>query len=138
MAAANLGTLGTAPLLLREGLLFPYVGGLAFVAHVRKTQPWKAVDAVYKKPPLSTEHILHPASYDRYERPDTITATPPAALPGWTIAYQNVSGELGLGIFLRQHGVPSTTSAAGAQGPGKAELAGSGWGGGGLAGVVAA
>jgi hypothetical protein len=135
MAALNLGSLGNAPLILREGLMFPYLGGLEFVAHVRKTQPWKGVDAVFKKPPLSTEHIMHPAVYDAYERPDVISpaGAPPAALAGWKQSYQNVTGELGLGLFLRQHGVPSSAGGGGIgstpSAPGKAELAATGWGG---------
>jgi hypothetical protein len=133
MAALNLGSMASAPLILREGLLFPYLGGLEFIAHVRKTQPWKAVDAIFKKPPLSTEHILHPAVYDAYQRPDVITpaAAPPAALAGWKLAYQNVTGELGVDLFLRQHGVPSSAgqTGLGARSPGKAELASTGWGG---------
>src|SRR5688572_16240749 len=128
MARTSMGSMATAPLILREGLIFPYLGGLEFIAHVRKTKPWKAVDAVYKKPPLSTEHILHPAIYDAYERPDVVTANTPAALAGWKLTYQNVSGELGLSLFLRQHKVPSGADSK-LPGPGKTELAAAGWGG---------
>ncbi len=67
-------TLGAAslahvPLAIREALVFPYSYGLRFVAEVRKTRPWKAVDEMYRRPPLSSEHILHPSTYARYERP---------------------------------------------------------------------
>jgi hypothetical protein len=130
MARSSMGSMATAPLILREGLIFPYLGGLEFIAHHRKTKPWKGIDAIYKKPPLSTEHILHPAIYDAYEKPDVITANTPAALAGWKLTYQNVSGELGLSLFLRQHKVPSAADAkVTGPGPGKAELATAGWGG---------
>jgi len=125
LAAANMGGLAQAPLVLREGLVFPYTGGLEFVAHLRKTQPWSAVDAAFRKPPLATEQIMHPAKYDAYERPDQVTASTPAALRGWKLAYQNVSGELGVLMFLRQHGVASQP----ADGSGRADLAAAGWGG---------
>lgn len=124
MTADNSATGGSpalakAPLILREGLIFPYTQGLKFVAHVRQRHPWSRVDAIYKKPPLATEHILHPTKYETYERPDVVKAKTPAALAGYASIYDNVSGELGLAVFLRQHGILQS----------KAEIAAEGWGG---------
>ncbi|MBT8492876.1 MAG: hypothetical protein KJO07_07425 [Deltaproteobacteria bacterium] len=118
-SATGLGSMDKAPLFLREGLVFPYLAGLKFVAHFRKKHPWKRVDRIYSKPPLSTEHILHPASYESYERPDQIKARTLTALPGLAIVHHDVSGELGTRIWLMTHGVPR----------GRAELAAAGWGG---------
>jgi hypothetical protein len=92
-----------APLVLRETMLFPYMNGLGFVAHFRKHHPWSEVDRIYKKPPLSTEHILHPETYVDYERPDEVTVGAIRSLAGYTEVYDNVSGEFGLSILLRQH-----------------------------------
>lgn len=117
--SAQMGSLGNVPLALREGLVFPYLGGVKFVAHVRKHKPWKAVDAIYRKPPLSTEHILHPEKYDRYEAPIAVTATTPAVLSGYDVVYDNVTGEKGFELFLRQHGVDDA----------RARVAAAGWGG---------
>jgi hypothetical protein len=108
-----------APLFLRMGLTFPYIDGLRFVVHFRKHHPWRRIDKIYRKPPLSTEHIFHPETYDRYERPDEITARPLRALGGYRIVHTNTWGELGLRVFLRQHGVAEAT----------AEVAAAGWGG---------
>ena len=91
------------PLVLREGMIFPYMAGLGFVAHFRQHHPWKRVDAMYKKPPLSTEHILHPEKYLRYERPDTVTIGKVAALSEHQLIHENVNGEFGLSLILRQH-----------------------------------
>jgi hypothetical protein len=76
------GTAGMlhVPLAMREGLVFPYVGGLEFIAHVRKDHPWSSIDAIYSKPPLSTEHILHPEKYESYEQPIAVIARRPALL----------------------------------------------------------
>jgi len=52
-------------------------------------------------------------------RPDEITAGPLAALADYKQIYTNVSGELGQGTFLRQHGVARKD----------AEAAAAGWGG---------
>ena len=118
MKAAS-GQLDKTPLVLREQLLFPYARGLAFVAHFLKHHSWKRIDEIYAKPPLSTEHILHPGKYETYELPDAITAAPLPSLSGYKTAYDNVMGEFGLVILLRQHGVVDE----------RAQLAAMGWGG---------
>ncbi len=108
------------PLVIREGLLFPYTAGLDFVAHFRKHHPWSTIDAVYKKPPLSTEQIIHPDKYTSYEQPHRVTAAvPKATLQGFKEIVSTVQGEQGLELFLRAHGVSRT----------KASIAAAGWGG---------
>ncbi len=118
-ASSGSPAMAKAPMILREALVFPYTGGLRFVAYFRQHQPWSRIDQIYKKPPLATEQILHPAKYETYERPDQIAARPIKSLPGYLPAYDNVTGELGLQLLLRQHGIRQET----------AELAAEGWGG---------
>ena len=105
-----------APLVLRVGMLFPYAAGLRFVMRYRRHHPWKRVDEMYREPPLSSEHILHPKKYSRYERPDEITARPLGALASYRSLYENVTGELGFATLLEQHGVDSATAATAAAG----------------------
>lgn len=119
------GKLATAPLVLREGLVFPYLSGLEFVAHFRRHHSWKRVDAIYRKPPLSTEQILHPAKYEAYERPARVTVASVPALAGYEMIYENVNGEVGLGVLLRQHVAGASEEAARE----KAARAAAGWGG---------
>ncbi|HWN69372.1 MAG TPA: hypothetical protein VNM90_17145 [Haliangium sp.] len=124
------GKLAEAPLVLRESLIFPYLAGLTFVIHFRKSHPWTRVDEIYRKPPLSTEHILHPEKYDAYEKPVRVTPVALPSLPGHRLAYHDVSGELGLSLFLLQHIVPEAKRTK----PPKAlrkktSQAGAGWGG---------
>lgn len=97
------------PLFLRESLVFPYVNGLKFVGSARASRPWGKIDEFYKKPPLSTEHIIHPDKYDAYERPVEIRA---ADLKGRARGYDNVLGEMGLWLLLRQHGVAEEAARA--------------------------
>ncbi len=68
MALARLGLLpdggglDRAPRALAERLVFPYVGGTALcVAAGQRLAGWRGVDALYGRPPLSTEQVLHPA-----------------------------------------------------------------------------
>jgi hypothetical protein len=112
-------TLKGVPLIMRELLLFPYTYGLEFVGYYRKQQPWSRVDQIFAKPPLSTEQILHTDVYDAYEKPIEITAGKLSDKVEYRVAYDNVVGELGLELLLRQHGVSETT----------AQIAARGWGG---------
>ena len=117
--------LDKAPLVLREGLVFPYMQGLSFVVHFRRKHPWSRIDDIYRKPPLSTEHVLHPAKYLSYERPDEITPRSLPALRGYRQVFSNINGELGLTILLRQH-TPQGNKKAIIK---KAKQAAAGWGG---------
>jgi hypothetical protein len=124
------GKLAEVPLVLRESLVFPYFAGLTFVIHFRKSHPWARIDEIYRKPPLSTEHILHPDKYEAYEKPVRITPVELPSLPGHRLAYHDVAGELGLSLFLLQHLVPEARRTN----PPKAlrkktSQAGAGWGG---------
>ncbi len=104
---------------LRDALYFPYRAGLLFVAAVRKHKSWKAVDALYAKPPLSTEHILHPDSYAAYELPIRVDSALPSALVGFSEDISMVMGEYGVRSFLSAHGLASD----------RVDEAASGWGG---------
>jgi hypothetical protein len=108
-----------APLAIREAMLFPYRAGFGFIAALRRRQPWSAVDAAFARPPRSTEQIIHPERYFADDQPVPITASVPAALPGFAITHSTVWGELGFGLWLRSHGVDERA----------ANEAAAGWGG---------
>lgn len=111
--------LDKAPVAIREAMLFPYRAGLAFVASLRRYESWSAVDAAYKRPPRSTEQILHPDKYATDEKPVAVTVDIPAALPDAKLVHSTVWGELGYSLFLRAHGIPVET----------ANIAAAGWAG---------
>jgi hypothetical protein len=83
-----------APEFLQEDLLFPYIQGLGFVGELYVEGNWAAVDEAYRRPPVSTEQILHP---DRY--PDDLPI--PLEIPdlagvlggGWSGIGHRVLGE---------------------------------------------
>lgn len=105
-----------APLALREQMIFPYQAGIGFIAALRKTQPWSRVDDVFRKrPPASTEQVMHPELYVSDARPDVIEEAPPPASLGLTQLDAAIWGEASWGMFLRAHGVaPATASSAAA------------------------
>src|SRR5262249_38517707 len=95
---------------------FPYRAGFAFVAALRRRQPWAAVDAAFARPPRSTEQILHPERYLADDPPIGIAIDPPPSLRGYTHAHDTVWGELGFELFLRSNGIDAATAAEAAAG----------------------
>jgi hypothetical protein len=112
----NGDSLDAAPYAIREAMEFPYRDGFAFVAALRRRHPWSAIDAAFKRPPRSTEQILHVDKYLADEKPIVVPAATLAALPGYAIAHDTVWGELGFRTFLRAHGVAERVAAEAAAG----------------------
>jgi len=110
------GSMSKAPLFMQVGMMFPYTGGLGFVMRYRAHHPWARIDQMYKKPPLSTEHILHPKKYSLYERPVEITSVPIDALADYKELHANVTGEIGFATLLQQHQVTREAAAEAADG----------------------
>jgi len=102
-AGAN-HALASAPLVLRENLIFPYDEGTRFVAEAWRRNGPTALDAIYQNLPVSTEQIIHPAKY--FEARDEPTPIGPLQLKaalgeGWTRVEQNVLGEYLLRTLFR-------------------------------------
>jgi hypothetical protein len=100
--------LRAAPPIVSETLVFPYLRGLVFCAHLTNQGGWSALDAAYRDPPLSTEQVIHPAKYR--DHPDPPTAIDLGRLEpgeGWKEAGRNVVGELQLSVLLRRHNGPA-------------------------------
>lgn len=105
MAMAGGETFRSAPPVMTETLLFPYLRGMVFCASVTNQGGWPALDDVFKNPPISTEQILHPAKYlgrgyDAPQRIDTGELDPGG---DWEQVQSDVVGELVISIMLRQH-----------------------------------
>lgn len=116
MAAPPGDKLDRAPFAIRERILFPYRSGLLFVAALRRDEPWSAVDAVFKRPPRSTEQILHVDKYVADEKPIAVALAAPAGLVDYTVVHSTVWGELGFALFLRAHGLGEAMAAQAAAG----------------------
>ncbi len=97
--------LGDVPAVLRDSLLFPYIGGLRLVLTVRGPGDWGPVNALYARPPLSTEQVLHPEKLRGETRDDPIEVglhggAGPGA--GWKRLGSDILGELGIRLALEQ------------------------------------
>jgi hypothetical protein len=88
---------GSAPMVIQETLLFPYMNGADFVGRHRAR---KIVRSVLDSFPLSTEQILHDSAYfgSRPERPLTVTLPPRG-----DVLLENTMGEFGTRLFLYKH-----------------------------------
>ncbi len=108
----------SAPVYLRETLLFPYQEGQRFVAELCARGGVEALNQAFARPPQSTEQVLHPEKYlsgGDAPKPVAIRLKP---APAWRWVHANTVGELGLRAHL--------TPLLGAE---RAARAAEGWGG---------
>lgn len=92
-----------APLYVKESLLFPYTAGLLFQQAVVEKHGVEGFTLVFERPPISSQHILHPEAYFEGRRP-TIPALPKAArIRGFKKAAEGQAGELDHWILLKQY-----------------------------------
>ena len=95
----------SAPLFLREQLLFPYADGFNFVRQIYQTSGYGAVDDVFRDPPQSTAQILHIDKYRNHVAPVAVDLPDLSQGPlgdGWREINSNVFGELDFRLILAQ------------------------------------
>ncbi|MBV9926682.1 MAG: hypothetical protein JOZ96_16805 [Acidobacteria bacterium] len=92
----------SAPRVLREQMLFPYLQGLTWVMQVYKQGGWEAVSNAYKNLPKSSEQILHGEKYAANELPQKVSVRDVSAAlgRGWRMADNDVQGEWGCYMLL--------------------------------------
>jgi hypothetical protein len=107
------------PPLLTETFIFRYRDGTRFVETVRRKAGERGIDELFRRPPASSEQVLHPEKYFAGESPREVALDEgPFVANNWTVAATTPLGELGVrGLLLK------TLSAA------EATRAASGWGG---------
>jgi hypothetical protein len=102
----------TAPMVIQESLLFPYLSGADFVQRFKERKG--AVNPLTQLP-VSTEQILHTNAYFGTPRDEPSTVTLPAPR-GATKVYENDLGEFGTRLLLYQHLADETLAARAAAG----------------------
>ena len=107
------GSEGVPPFFVKE-MLFPYVGGTAWIQAKKKAGGWPAVDAAYARLPRTTSEILHPdrastarVVLDPGDRPSA------ASVPhGMRLLYEDTFGEWMLGELLERAGASTAAALA--------------------------
>lgn len=91
--------LDSAPAWVRRDLTFPYEQGLVFNGFLVAGGGLKGVDEAYLKLPISSEQILNPEKYARFELPSEL---PPLTveLDGWQLFDEATFGEWGIRMLL--------------------------------------
>ncbi|HEU4404693.1 MAG TPA: hypothetical protein VFS43_05315 [Polyangiaceae bacterium] len=104
----------SVPSILRASLVAPYLDGLLFVNALRRRGGWAAVDRAWRRPPATTEQLLHPDKYERDERPKPVPPAPVDALGGgFRALYTDTQGEQALRLMFEEWGpLDKATSAA--------------------------
>lgn len=107
------------PPLLTETFIFRYRDGLRFVEAMRRARPPVRLDDVFRRPPASSEQVLHPEKYLANEQPREVSVDAEGfADEGWRLAATTPLGEVGVRGLLMA-GVPAE----------EARRAAAGWGG---------
>jgi hypothetical protein len=109
---SSMPVMATAPMVIQESMLFPYLSGADFVQRFKekkgKANPLTNI-------PRSTEQILHTDAYfgTPPDEPSVITLPP---VHGATKVYENDLGEFGTRLFIYQHVKDEQTAARAAMG----------------------
>jgi len=102
----------TAPMVIQESLLFPYLTGAEFVHRVKEK---KGNVNLFTDIPRSTEQVMHPALY-LATPPDEPTTVVLPAPRGATKVYENDMGEFGARLYIYRFLHDATTAARAAAG----------------------
>jgi hypothetical protein len=96
--------LDDAPAILRVTLVAPYLRGLQFAAAVQGRGGWPAVNNAHRRPPATTEQVLHPDKYFAREPGEAIAIPKNEALvaAGFNRIEEDTLGELELSVYLGQ------------------------------------
>ncbi|MBI3667011.1 MAG: hypothetical protein HY236_12460 [Acidobacteria bacterium] len=94
---------GAAPLYMQETLMFPYTAGMLFQQAVVDKLGRAAFVEVFRRPPASSQQVLHPERYFENAAP-TKPALPSLRLPGgYKKLLEGTLGELDHQILLQQY-----------------------------------
>ncbi len=98
-AQGTMPVFATAPMIIQETLLFPYLSGAEFVRQVKERG--RTADYLYHHLPISTEQVLNPAHYlDSAAVPMRVVLPKPR---GGTVTHENDLGEFETRLLLVQH-----------------------------------
>jgi hypothetical protein len=88
------------PHYMRQGLVFPYVGGLDLLVQVMRKSGLAGFDKLHRALPQSTEQLLHPERYPK-DRPIRVEFNlSKTILNGFKVVLRNRLGELGMRFLV--------------------------------------
>ena len=124
--AAAFGETASLPGFLQAQLVFPYLGGQAFIEALRSRagDRWTLVDlAERSRPPVSTEQVMHPEKYVRSDAPEKVRLRVGSAVgAGFSRLRAGTLGELQTREMLVEAGGGGSSEAAEGWGGDRYEL----------------
>jgi len=103
LSAGQFPVFEAAPPYLREVLLFPYTQGMLFQHAVLEKLGPAGFGEVFRRPPVSTQQVLHPEKYLEGLQPASPRLMLPKLPRGFRVLAEGTLGELDHAILLRQH-----------------------------------
>lgn len=91
---------GGTPDYFTEMLAFPYVHGFLLVQNLFLQGGWDTVNAAYKYPPQSSEHVLHKEKYFSHEPFETMHFDAMKAFKNYRKTAEDVAGEYGISFLI--------------------------------------
>ncbi len=91
------------PMYLRETLVFPYTQGMLFQNALHQKLGRGAFAEIFRKPPVSTQQVLHPDKYFSGTEPVSPQLPVFNGKKGWTRLIDGNVGELDHAILIRQY-----------------------------------
>jgi len=110
---AAMPVFATAPPIIQEGLLFPYLAGAQFMRDFNARRSRSDEEPYGDRLPISTAQILHAGLYTTHTLPVRVGFGPD---PGDTLVYDDDFGEFETGVALKTWGVDPTVAEAAADG----------------------
>ncbi|MDP2999767.1 MAG: hypothetical protein Q8N47_19925 [Bryobacterales bacterium] len=102
-SAEQFPVLAKAPLYIQESLLFPYTAGIRFQNALYQELGRAAFAEVFRKPPLSSQQIIHPDLYRKGLKPTSPRLPELVSTRGYRVLAEGSIGELDHSILLRQY-----------------------------------
>ena len=102
-AAGQFPVFDKSPLYLRQTLIFPYTKGMLFQHAVFERDGQSGFGEVFRKPPASTQQILHPQKYFSGVKPTRPDLPQPHLPKGYKSLVGGSLGELEHAIMLEQY-----------------------------------
>jgi hypothetical protein len=110
-----LPSIASIPPIMKASLVAPYTDGLVFVQGLRRRGGFREVDRAWKRPPETTEQLLHLDKYDAHEPALTVPRPPLDAFGGgFTKFFGDSNGEQGTSLAFQEWGNASTATRAAA------------------------
>jgi hypothetical protein len=109
--ATQFPVFNSVPLYLRETLIFPYTEGSRFQQAVFRKMGQAAFAEVFRRPPDTSQQILHPAKYFDHVEPVTPPFPALSLGKGYKELAEGMLGELDHAILIRQYGTAQQAEA---------------------------